>query len=106
MAMLPASTDTKAAIFSVDQVSSENVAPVTTTDSPSAMMTNSAHRSAIWPPSITQSETEDAPCRGIQNRTAGEMYSITSATIQSPSRNSPCASPPAIQNTADRDSQA
>src|SRR4029078_9770785 len=106
MAMLPASTETKAAMLSADQASSANVAPVTTTDSPSAMMTKSAQRSAMWPPSITQSETEDAPYRGIQNRTAGEIYSMTSAIAQSTSRDWSCASPPAIQKTADVDSHA
>ena len=40
-------------------------------------MTKSAQRSAMWPPSTTQSATEDEPYRGIQNRTAGEIYSIT-----------------------------
>src|SRR4029079_10762280 len=105
MAMLPASTETKAAMLSADQASSANVAPVTTTDSPSAMMTKSAQRSAMWPPSITQSATEDAPYRGIQNRTAGEIYSMASAIAQSTSRNWPCANPPAIQNTAEIASQ-
>ena len=60
----------------------------------------------MWPPSTTQSATEDAPYRGIQNRTAGEIYSIASAIAQSTSRNWPSAKPPAIQNTADSDSQA
>ncbi len=60
----------------------------------------------MWPPSITQSATEDAPYRGIQNRTAGEIYSITSAIAQSTSRDWPSANPPAIQKTADIDSQA
>ncbi len=106
MAMLPASTATKAIRFSADQASSANVAPVTMTDSPSAMMTKSAQRSAMWPPSITQSATEDAPYRGIQNRTAGETYSMTSAIAQSTSRNSPCANPPAIQKIADIDNHA
>ncbi len=92
--------------FSADQESSENVAPVTMTDSPSAMMTKSAQRSAMWPPSITQSATEDGPYRGIQNRTAGDMYSMTSAIAHSTSRDWPSANPPAIQKTADIDSHA
>src|SRR6476661_3010938 len=104
--MLPASTETNALTVSVDQASSANVAPVTTTDSPSAMMTNSAQRSAMWPPSITQSATEDAPYRGIQNRTAGEMYSMPSATAQSSRRISPSANLPAIQKIADSANQA
>ena len=59
---------------------------MTTMDSPSAMMMKSAQRSAMWPPSIIQSATEDAPYRGIQNRTAGEIYSMTSAIAHSISR--------------------
>ena len=69
-------------------------------------MMKPAQRSAMWPPSTTQSATEDAPYRGIQNRTAGETYSMPSAIAHSTSRNSPCANPPAIQNTADIASQA
>ena len=88
------------------QFNSEKVAPVTTMDSPSAMMTNRAQRSAMWPPSITQSAIEEAPYFGIQKRTAGEIYSITSATAQSARRTSPAAKPPAIQKIADVDSHA
>src|SRR6185369_11982999 len=101
--MLPASTETNALTVSVDQESSANVAPVTTTDSPRAMMTKSAQRSAMWPPSITQSATEEEPYFGIQNRTAGETYSIPSAMAHNARRVSPTAIPPAIQNTADTD---
>ena len=97
---------TKAPTVSVVQVNSENVAPVTTMDSPSAMMTNSAKRSAMWPPSTSQSATCDAPYFGIQNRAAAEQYSIPSATAHSSSRACPSAKPPAIQNTADSDSHA
>ena len=68
-------------------------------------MMKPAQRSAMWPPSTTQSATAEAPYFGIQNRTAGEMYSIDSATAQSTSRECPCAKPPAIQKTADVDSQ-
>src|SRR4029078_1078096 len=106
MAMLPASTETKAAMLSADQASSANVAPVTTTDSPSAMMTKSAQRSAMWPPSIIQSATEDAPYRGIQNRTAGEIYSMTSAMAHSVTRGWPAPAPPAVQKIAGTESQA
>ena len=60
----------------------------------------------MWPPSTTQSATEDAPYRGIQNRTAGEIYSITSAIAQSTSRDWPSANPPVIQKIADTESQA
>ena len=55
---------------------SAKVAPVTTMDSPSAMMMKPAQRSAMWPPSTTQSATDDAPYFGTQNRTAGDTYSI------------------------------
>src|SRR5476649_2108938 len=75
-------------------------------DSPSAMMMKPAQRSAIWPPSTTQSATADAPYFGIQNRTAGEIYSIPNATAQSHSRQYPSAKPPAIQKIADSNSQA
>src|SRR4051795_5450516 len=85
---------------SVVQSRSAKVAPVTTMDSPSAMMMNPAQRSAIWPPSTTQSATAEAPYFGIQNRTAGETYSIPRATAQRASRECPSAKPPAIQNTA------
>ncbi len=97
--------DAKALTVSVVQARSANAAPVTTMDSPSAMMMNPAQRSAIWPPSTAQSSIEDAPYFGIQNRTAAEIYSIPSATAQRTSRECPSAMPPAIQNTADIDSQ-
>src|SRR3954469_15402528 len=88
------------------QASSAKVAPVTTMDSPSAMMMNPAQRSAMWPPSTTQSATSDAPYLGIQNRTAGERYSIARANVHSSSRELPCAKPPAIQKIAEADSHA
>src|ERR1700733_8884571 len=97
--------DANAPTVSMVQVSSAKVAPVTTMDSPSAMMMNPAQRSAIWPPSTYQYVTDDAQYFGIQNRTAGETYSMPSATAQSPSRCCPCAKPPAIQKIADTDSQ-
>ncbi len=68
-------------------------------------MTNSAQRSAMWPPSTTQSATRDAPYFGIQKPTAGEIYSIPRAIAQSTRRACPSARPPAIQNTADTDNQ-
>src|SRR3954447_1608056 len=104
--MLPTKAETNAMMFSGVQISSAKVAPVTTIDSPSAMMMKPAQRSAMWPPSTTQSETRDAPYFGIQNRTAGERYSIPSATDQSSSRELPFAKPPAIQKIADADSHA
>src|ERR1700759_5128805 len=98
--------DTKAITVSAVHGRSAKVAPYPTMDSPSAMMMNPAQRSAMWPPSTTQSATSDAPYFGIQNRTAGEMYSIASASAHSASREFPSANPPAIQKSADIDSQA
>src|SRR3954447_26824720 len=98
--------DANAPTVSKLQASSANVAPMTTMDSPSAMMMNPAQRSAIWPPSTTQSATSVAPYFGIQNRTAGERYSIASATAHSSSRGAPSAKPPAIQKMADAVSHA
>src|ERR1700675_2354948 len=98
--------DAKALTVSVVQGRSAKVAPVTTMDSPSAMMMKPAQRSAMWPPSTTQSDTSVAPYFGIQNRAAGEIYSIVSATAQNASREWPSAKPPAIQNTADSESHA
>src|SRR5437762_6467536 len=105
MAMAPTRATSTAAIELAVHAASANVAPVTTMDSPSAMMMKPAQRSAMWPPSTTQSATEDALYRGIQNRTAGEIYSMHSAIAHSTGRNSPVANPPAIQNTAEIASQ-
>src|ERR1043166_9490147 len=98
--------EAKAPTGSGVQASSAKVAPVTTMDSPSAMMMNPAQRSAMWPPSTTQSATCDATYFGIQNRTAGDRYSIASASAHSSSRALPSENPPAIQKIADADSQA
>src|SRR6476646_4262532 len=103
--MAPASAETKARMLSAVQSSSANVAPLTTTASPSAMMTNSEQRSAMWPPSTAQASTDEKPSFGTQKRTAGETYSIVSATIQNHSRASSGARPPAIHNTAETESQ-
>src|SRR3954447_14580718 len=96
----------KAPTVSGVQASSAKGAPVTTIDSPSAIMINPAQRSAMWPPSTTQSATCDAPYFGIQKRTAGERYSIPSAVVHSSNRPLPSAKPPAIQRMAEPDSQA
>src|SRR5258705_9328244 len=106
MAIAPIKADMKAPTVSAVQVRSANVAPVTTMDSPSAMMMNPALRSAIWPPSMVQSSMEDAPYFGIQKRAAGDRYSIPRATPHRTSLDCPSAMPPAIQNTADAESQA
>src|SRR3954447_26779800 len=98
--------EAKAPTLSRVQASSAKVAPVTTMDSPSAMMMNPAQSSAMWAPSTSQSATSEAPYFGIQNRTAGETYSIASASAHSSSRELPSANPPEIQNTADADSHA
>ena len=103
--MLPSNAETKAMTFSVVQVRSANVAPVTTMDSPSAIMTKPAQRSAMWPPSTLQSATDEAPYFGIQNRASGDKYSMPSATAHSPSREFPSAIPPAIQKAPDTESQ-
>src|SRR3954453_274702 len=95
--------DAKAPTLSAVQARSAKVAPVTTMDSPSAMMMKPAQRSAIWPPSTTQSATSVAPYFEIQNRAAAELYSMQSATAQRRSRDCPPAKPPAIQNTDDTD---
>ena len=46
---------------------------------------------------MNQSETAEAPRRGVQKRTVGPTYSIASARPKRPSRAAPCARPPAIQ---------
>src|SRR3954453_5562377 len=99
--MLPTSAETKAKMLSAVQSSSAKVAPLTTTASPSAMMTKSEQRSAMWPPSTAQASTDEKPSLGTQKRTAGEMYSHVTAAIHSHSRVSPWERPPAIQNTAE-----
>src|ERR1700737_1438063 len=103
--MLPTKADRNAVTFSVVQVRSANVAPSTTMASPSAMMMKPAQRSALWPPSAGQASTDDDPSPGVQNRTAGEMYSIVSATPHSQSRDGPSAKPPTTQKIADADNQ-
>ena len=68
-------------------------------------MMKPAKRSAMWPPSTAQASTEEKPSPGVQKRTAGDTYSIPSATPQSQSRLSPSAKPPSTQNTAEPHSQ-
>ncbi len=46
--------------------SEDAVAPVTTIDSPSAMMMKSWNRSAKWAVSISHSVVIDRPSRGVQ----------------------------------------
>src|SRR5229473_8360536 len=103
--MLPTKAATNAPMVSVVQVRSAKVAPLTTMASPSAMMMKPAQRSAMWPPSTVQASTDDDPNFGIQNRTAGEIYSIVSATTQNHTLDCPSATPPSTQKMADTDSQ-
>jgi len=97
--MLPSNATRKAATVGAVHAVSAKVVPVTTMDSPSAMMMNSAQRSAMWPPSTSQSLNAEAPKPGTRKRIAGLAYSIATAALQSASRPLPSARPPEIQNT-------
>ncbi len=87
-------------------VDSPKVVPVTTIDSPSAISTNSEHRSAMWPPSTFQSCTLERPRPGTRKPSAGETYSMASARHHSHTRVAPPSRPPAIQNGAAKASQS
>ena len=52
--------------FAKSSTSDEAVAPVTTIDSPSAMMMNSWNRSAKCAASISHSVVPERPSRGVQ----------------------------------------
>ena len=84
--------------------SSANVAPVTSSDSPSAMMTNSAHRSAMCPPSMSQSwsSNDRGPAPRSRQPRRRRLHASASAHQQ---RVSPSANAPTIQNTPRRTSQ-
>src|SRR5262245_21550809 len=103
--MLPASAMTKAANAGQVHSSSANVAPVTSMDSPSAIMTKRPQRSARWPPSMAQSVVSDRPSPGTKKPTAGPEYSMASATAHSPSLGTGAANPPKNQNSAETESQ-
>src|SRR5262245_34064292 len=91
--MLPASAMRKAANAGQVHSSSANVAPVTSMDSPSAIMTKRPQRSARWPPSVAQSVVSDRPSPGTKKPTAGPEYSMASATVHSPSLGPGAAKP-------------
>src|SRR5262245_28549728 len=74
--MLPASAMTKAANAGHVHSSSANVAPVTSMDSPSEIMTKRPQRSARWTPSMAQSVVSDRPSPGTKKPTAGPEYSM------------------------------
>ena len=80
--------------------SSANVAPVTRIDSPSAMMTNSPQRSAMWPPSTSQSAVVERPSPGVQKPSDGRQRTRSPAPRSTGrAARSPSANAPAIQNT-------
>ncbi len=97
---------TKAMTVSVVQVRSAKVAPVTTMDSPSAMMMKPAQRSAMWPPSTTQSDDRGrAVFRNPEPRRRRDIFDRQRHRPQREPRTRPSASPPAIQSVPDIDSQ-
>ncbi len=65
IARLPMNDNAIAAMLAGLQSSPAKVEPVTSTDSPSAMMMNSEQRSAMWPPSTCQSSTVERPRPGV-----------------------------------------
>src|SRR5918995_649317 len=97
--MLPTTALKNAVVVGASHVSSANVAPVTSSDSPSAMMMKSPQRSAMWPPSTFQSATADRPSPGTQYKAHGPNISIASASAHHASRMSGSANAPTIQNT-------
>src|SRR6185503_10825733 len=105
MMMLPSTALKNAISVGASHVSSANVAPVTSSDSPSAMMTNRAQRSAMWPPSTFQSVTEDRPSPGTQNSVHGPASSMPSASVHHASRTPGSAKPPMIQQVPESVSQ-
>ncbi len=100
--MLPMKATMKAVTVGPLQGFSANVAPVTSRDSPSAMMTNSAQRSARWAPSIFQSCGVDRPRPGTHMPTAGDRYSMPIASAHSTIRCQPSSQAPASQKTPAR----
>src|SRR5262245_5195738 len=103
--MLPSTALKNAINVGASHVSSAKVAPVTSSDSPSAMMTNSEQRSAMWPPSTFQSATDDRPSPGTQNNAHGPTSSIASASVHHASRTVGSDKPPMIQQVPESASQ-
>src|SRR5688572_33509677 len=99
--MLPSTALKKASSVGPSHFSSANVAPVTSSDSPSAMMMNRPQRSAMWPPSTFQSATDDRPSPGTQYKAHGPNISMPSASAHHASRSPGSARAPTIQNTPD-----
>ncbi len=71
------------------------VAPMTTTDSPSAIRMKAWQRSARWPPSMFHSRVRDRPSPGVQNPAAPPARSTPTAASHRASRAPGRASPPA-----------
>ena len=106
MATMPTKAAAKAVTLSPVQARSAKVAPATSTDSPSAMMTKRPDRSARCAPATSQSVVGDRPMPGTRNPAAGPAYSMAIATSHSAKRISrPIVSPPAIQNADETTSQ-
>ena len=102
MKVAPSASSTPASQCSCSDIT----APVATSVSPSATITNSWQRSARCPPSMVHSLVSERPIPGKAKPNIGEKYSQAMATSQSAMR-IVCAStsPPAIQNAAEMLSQ-
>src|SRR4030095_5338289 len=98
MATLPRNATQKALTPDVVAGSDAAVAPVTRIDSPSAMITNSAQRSAMCAPSTFQSVVLDASSPGTEKYGYRPAQRIASAGIHAATCVSPPAQPPQIQN--------
>src|SRR2546425_408716 len=96
---LATTDERKAAIVAFVHSRAAKVAAVTGTDSPSAIITTSPQRSAMWPPPTLQPSVVDPPSLGPQKPTDGEMNSNARARNHSHQRVLPSAKPPATQNT-------
>jgi hypothetical protein len=66
MAVLPSRAVANAASVTAVQRASANVAPVMSSDSPSAMITNSAQRSAMCRPSTSHDSVRERPRPGTR----------------------------------------
>ena len=88
MIALPAKLDTNASVVARSGARSAKVAPVIRIVSPNAMMMNSAQRSAMCAPEMSQSALVDAPMNGVRKNSHGPLYSIAIAAIHSAIRKS------------------